>query len=104
MFKNDLIIVPKEKIQDADLHRYISKILGTELTNINTPCYKPKLVKYWPDLMKKSNITEDMIREFKKRLDKKYQTGFSILRDNYAILLLMLVLYFSRYSNLNRCQ
>lgn len=80
---------------DAEVHRYVSKIVGTEISEVTRPCYVPKLIKYYSDLQKYTGITDNEIKTFKSGISSPYAT-FNIYNEKYTILLIIAVLYYMR--------
>jgi len=80
---------------DAVVYRYISKIVGTEISNLSLPCQYPKLIRYISDLQNYLGVSNDDIKQFKSKIETKYKT-FDIYNDKYTVLLIMAVLHFSR--------
>ena len=80
---------------DAEVYRFITRLLGTEISNMVKPCYIPKFTKYYLDLQKLTGITDDVIKEFKRNVESQY-LKFNIYADKYTILLLMAVIYYIR--------
>ena len=81
--------------EDSKVYRYISKILGSELSNMSKPCYKPKLVRYYSDLQSLLNVDDEKIKTFMRGIDDKYAT-FQIYRDKYTILLLIVIIHYTQ--------
>lgn len=79
---------------DSKVYRYMSKIYSVEASNVSNPCYLPKLVKYYADIKKITNIDEYKIKEFKDGIDPKYR--FNIYTDKYTCLLMIAMLYYTR--------
>lgn len=88
----DVTIVPKE---DAVVYRYISKILGIELSNMSKPCYYPKPVRYFLDLQSYLGIDKATIKQFKDKIESKYKT-FDIYNEKYTVLLIIAILHYAR--------
>lgn len=82
-------------VNDSNVYRYISKILGNEIVSISKPCYYPKLIKYFKDLQRITNIDQSKIKKFKSNISKKY-SSFNIYTDNYTVMLIISILYYSQ--------
>ena len=80
---------------DSDIYKYMSKIAGNELSNMVKPCYYPKPVIYFKDILDKLNINLDTIKEFKNGIDPKYKT-INIYNEKYTVALILAILYYSR--------
>jgi hypothetical protein len=81
---------------NADIHKYISRIIGSELAAISRPCYLPKLIRYQEDLKSTLHISDEDLIKFKNKnisLDYGPLKAFS---DKYTLLLMASILYFCR--------
>jgi hypothetical protein len=81
---------------DSKVYRYISKILGNELTETSKPCHKPKLIKYFSDLQYILGIDNDKIKEFVSGIVVPYPHIFKIYKDKFTVLLLIATIYYTR--------
>ena len=86
------LITPKS---DPEVYRYISRVLGTEISEMVKPCYMPKLIKYFLDIQKYTGIDDEAIKIFKTGISKQY-LKFNIYTDKYTILILIAVIYYLR--------
>lgn len=82
--------------EDSKVYRYISKILGTELSDISKPCFKPKVVKYFSDLQHILGIDDDKIKTFVSGIVVPYPHIFKIYKDKFTVLLLISIIYYVR--------
>ncbi len=83
-------------IQSTDttkIYRYISRIVGNEIANISSPCYRPNLVGYRNEFFSIMKYNKSNGKEFKKQLSKK-MSGFGIFQDDFTICILMGLVHF----------
>jgi len=84
-----------EPKSDANIYRYMSKIVGTELSNMVKPCYYPKPVIYFKDIQEQLGVTPEDIKKFKSGIEAKYKT-FDIYNDKYTIMLMLAILHYAQ--------
>jgi len=82
--------------EDSKVYRYISRILGEELSEISKPCYKPKVIKYFSDLQHILDINNDKIETFISGIIVPYPHIFKIYKDKFTVLLLIATIYYIR--------
>jgi len=82
--------------EDSKVYRYISRILGIELSEVSKPCYKPKMIKYFSDLQHILGIDDDKIKEFVAGIVVPYPHIFRIYKDKFTVLLLIATIYYTR--------
>jgi len=94
MIISELIQVPEftESKKHTEIYRYLSRVVGNELSKLTKSCYKPSFVLYHADLKKMTGITDDVIKEFRSKIDKKYRNGFQIFNDKYTLLIVIYML------------
>lgn len=80
--------------EDSKVYRYISRILGIELSEISKPCYKPKVVKYFSDLQHILGIDDEKIKTFVSGIVVPYPHIFKIYKDKFTVLLLIATIYY----------
>lgn len=83
-------IEPKD---DVKVYNYISKIVGTESSEIAKPCYLPKLVKYYSDIQKITGVDDKTISKFKSGISSKYST-INIYQEKYTLMLVISILHY----------
>lgn len=83
-----------------NLNRYLIKLIGIELSNINNPCYYPKFVKYARDLERYTGCTEDKIKQFYKDFPLGYISQLKSISDKMTSLLVISILYYLRINQL----
>lgn len=84
---------------DSEVYRYISKVVGVEISEVTKPCYVPKLVKYYADLQRYTGITDDMIKTFVSGISSQY-VKFNIYREKYTVLILIAILHYMRMKKI----
>jgi hypothetical protein len=94
MLINKFNITFPEKINDTECYKFISKIIGTEISRLSKPCYYPKLTIYYQDLQEITKFDDLMIKKFRDTVLDRY-SKFAIFNDKYNVLLLMGIMYFS---------
>jgi len=82
-------------INETQINRSISKMVGYEFSYISKTCYYPKLIKYKEDITRLTQITDDDIKEFRKSLSQKYGS-FAILTERYTVMLLLAQIHFAQ--------
>lgn len=91
--------MPSVKIpDDTKVFKFITRLLGDELSQLSKPCYMPKLIKYIEDLKDLTLIDDDDIKKFRDVLDPAVK-NFDIYRDKNTILLMIMLI---NYARLNR--
>ena len=86
---------PHGNSKDLELHKYVVKLVGTELSNLDIPCYYPKFIKYWKELQYKTSLDNKTLKASLDSLDKKYKS-FRLLNDAQTMLMLIAVSHFLR--------
>lgn len=84
-----------EPRSDSEVYRYLSKIVGTEISEVTKPCYVPKLIKYYSDLQRYTGITDDTIKTFRSGISTEFNK-FNIYNEKYTVLLIIAVLHYMR--------
>lgn len=82
--------------EDSKVYRYISRILGIELSEVSKPCYKPKVVKYFSDLQHMLGVSDEKIKEFVSSIVVPYPHIFKIYKEKFTVLLLIAIIYYIR--------
>jgi len=80
---------------DIKLLRYLSVIIGFEMSEISKPCYSPKVIKYKKDLMYLIGIKDSEITEFVKNLGTTY-SKFDIFKDKFTVSIIIAMIKFSK--------
>lgn len=82
-------------INETQINRSISKMVGSEFSYLSRTCYYPKLIKYKEDISRLTQITDNDIKEFRDSLSPQYRS-FSILNEKYTVMLLLAQLHFAQ--------
>jgi len=85
---------------DAKEYRFVSKVVGLELSSIIKPCYRPRLIKYRLDLEKYTGVTKEKIKEFKNTLSSPYNK-FPFFTDELNLLILIAILNNVKHNKQN---
>lgn len=86
---------------DRKIHRKVSTIVGSELSNLGKVCYYPKMVRYFEDLISELQLTNEDIKRFKETNIGKRYSSFSILNDKQTLMLVIAIIYFARRKQLD---
>lgn len=78
--------------EQQSLNKYMSGIVGYELTRISSACYMPKFIRYKKDFMFKTGVNKKDIQAFKKSLGSVY-SKFRLLADEFTLIMLMYIIY-----------
>jgi hypothetical protein len=81
--------------RDRYFYRYVARIVATELSSISSPCYYPKLIKYWKELYNITNFDFNELERFKKTISPEYRS-FDIFMDKQNIFLYICLIHFSK--------
>lgn len=81
---------------DSKLQRYISNCVGDEIFNLSKSCYYGKFVRYYLDIQKLIGITDDDIKEFRRRNISSKYLSFKVFNNKHTLLFIIAVLYFAR--------
>jgi len=85
-----------EVSHDNKFYRSTYNMVGDEISSTSSPCYMPKLVRYYADMKANLNVDEQQIKDFKiKNFSKQYQK-WNILSDKQTLLILIAIVYFAR--------
>lgn len=89
-------LLQKTEIKDKQkLHRYVTKVVGEELSRLSKPCYYPKLKKHFHEIPHLLGLTEQNIKDFVKVFYKGIPAANWMLHKNpYTNLLIFLQYYF----------
>jgi len=99
------ITIPKNsKTEISKLSRYMVKLVGNELGNINKACYKPKFVHYWRDMLYLTGFDMESIVDFSKSFPNTGAFKSKIFNDKYNLLILMCIVYFLRTKDYNNAK
>jgi hypothetical protein len=80
------------------IYRYVSRIVGNELSSVSNSCYRPNLVTYRNQFFSVMKYEKQQGREFKKQVSKKI-SGFGIFQDDFTICILMGLVHFGRENH-----
>lgn len=84
---------PNKKSDEAII-KFISGVIGNELSGISTPCYMSKIGRYFQDLKKYVDLTDKDIETYRMTISKEYRK-FEFLKDPHTLLIVMCMWYFN---------
>ena len=81
---------------NSDTHRYISRLIGNEMSAISKPCYMPKLIRYQEDIKSLLKISDEELVKFKNKNISSEYGWFRVANDKYTLLVVAAIIYFCR--------
>lgn len=82
------------------VYRFVSRIVGNELSDISKPCYMPKLVGYRNELTNLLGYTRERGRSFQNQFSPKY-ARFGFLQDEFTRMILMGLVHYGAERNVD---
>lgn len=98
-----MLIVPDLKntpIEIRSVNRTLANITGTEFSKLMSPCYYPKMVKYWLELKDATGLDESKIKMFYKGFTNQYITQFRVISNDITTLIILGIIYYSRIKEM----
>jgi len=92
--------LPKDSDENiSKLSRYVVKMVGFELGNLNRPCNKLKFVIYWKDLVYLTGLTPKELDIFISEFPDKPIYKYRPFVDKYNLLIVECIFYFIKMKN-----
>lgn len=95
-------LLKKSKVDKVKLKTYINKVVSTELTKLNSPCYAPPYKNYYgEEILYLTDLTKQDIQNFVKRFHQQRLAADYLLKEWITNTLLFTLHYFSKQKDVH---